>query len=298
MPIQLQKIDLEYVNFSRIEKAVKKYERLQSKAKWMKRFKYAVIGAGCAGLGMLILNQWFNTQDKAQGKAKDQTAAEKQSDSQDLEKEYKVLGIKQLAENGTMAGRIKNGALGGISLIAGSVVMVSFWKIIENGGNTYNDYFAGIDLQDSDFYKQKNEKINGLIQRLGLFLMNDKQNFHNNDAASMKFFDLVFADVLIDHTTLVRWFEDFVGFIKCAVILNNGNDSLELACLEKDIEVLSGKLNKFTDEISIIINSPDVQERSKQINPVVDLYLNFCKQFSKFIYDCGLYLYEDDFLRK
>jgi len=114
----------------------------------------------------------------------------------------------------------------------------------------------------------------------------------------VRIFDLVFADVLIDHTTLIRWFEDIVGFIKCAVILNNGNDSLELACMEKDIEVLSGKLNQFTDEISVIVNSSNAQERLSLIDHVVESYLNFCKQFSKFIYDCGLYLYEDDFLQK
>lgn len=315
---QMQKIDLEHVNFSRIEKAVKKYESLQSKAKWAKRLKYAAIGAGCAGIGWLILNQWLKSQDKAQckssdkvgGEAKAKNPVENQPDLQtqnadkthfELKKiELEVKLLEKKLNGRTFGERIKKVAKDSVDFVIYSVIAsilaVSFWKIVNNSSDVLKDHFAGVDLQDPNFYKQKNEKINGLIQRLGLFLIDDKQNFQNKDAG-VKFFDLVFADVLIDHTTLVRWFEDIVGFIKYTVILSNGNDSLELACLENDIEVLAGKLDQFTDEISTVINSPNNQERSKLIAPAVELYLNFCKQFSKFIYDCGLYLYEDDFLR-
>jgi len=32
---------------------------------------------------------------------------------------------------------------------------MTFWKIFNNSGDLVKDYFAGIDLQDADFYNKK-----------------------------------------------------------------------------------------------------------------------------------------------
>lgn len=299
LPDQVQKINLEYVNFSRIEKAVKKYEHLQSKVKWVKRLKYAAIGAGCAGVVALLLNQYFETQVKVEGEEEKTASQMSGEEGAKLDMRCKVAKVKRAEEylkSRTLGGKIKDEASDVVSFIAVSVLGAILWKIIDEGSSSFNDYFIGPDLQDSAFYKQKNERINILIQRIGFFLM--QKGHPDKGEVSTKFLDLILADILIDHTALIRWFEDLVGFIKCAIILNTGPDSVELECFVKDVEVLSKKLNQFTDGLSIVINSQDVQERSNFTGLAVESYMNFCRQLSKFIYDCGLYLYEDDFLQK
>ncbi len=298
-----QKIVLEHVDFSRIDKSFKKYEQLQSQATWIKRFKYLAIGAGCTGLGFLIFNNYSNTQPNP----KNNQSHEDKLDDKELDIEIKKVELKKLRllinrlekenqEKTFFINRVKKGSLKALDFVIYTAIAASIWTIINKSGNALKNQFGGIDL-DSSFYKQKNAKINDLIKQLGIFLVQHEQN--SKDEHASKFFDLMFADILINHSTLVRWFEDFVGFIKCMVISDTGRDSIEVACLEKDILSLSANLNQFTDKISCILNScTDAQEHSILVEQATTSYLAFCKQFSKFIYDCGLYLYEEDFLQE
>lgn len=309
---QPQKVDWEYVNFSRINKAVKKYEKLQSKAKWIKCLKYFAIGSGCTVLGILILKYFFTTQDKPKNKI-DTPMPEKEFNEKDanilkIQMELKEIAsrinrqdkeasyISKKQEENFFIKRIKKGSLKALQFVIYTAVAASLWAIINKSGNLLDTQFGGIDL-DSDFYKQKGSKINELIKQLGIFLVQHEQKAQ--DLRASKFFDLMFADILINHTSLIRWFEDLIGFIKCMVISSNGRDSLEAACLEKDILSLSKNLNQFTDKISCVFNScSDAQEHSNLVGQATTSYLSFCRQFSKFIYDCGLYLYEENFLQE
>jgi len=296
---QSQKVVLEYVDFSRIDKAVKKYEHLQSQAEWIKRLKYFAIGAGCTGLGILIFNHYFMAQGKVKSSEADTTTPEIVHTPESIKAQKDVLKTAQLEKEAwekTLPGRAKKDALSALDVVVFTAVSTSVWSIINKSGDTLKNQFSGIDL-DSNFYKQKNTKLNDLIKQLGIFLVQHEQNSKGENAS--KFFDLMFADILINHTTLVRWVEDLIGFIKCMVISETGQDSLEIACLEKDILSLATNLNLFTDKISCILNScTDAQEHSNLVNQATTSYLAFCKQFSKFIYDCGLYLYEEDFLQE
>ncbi len=312
-----EKVVLEYVDFSRIDKAVKKYERLQSKAKWIKRLKYLAISAGCVGVGILIWNYFFKTQNKPKSNqlsAISTNAISKYDElnEKDLDVETKKLGCKEAElrinrleredqankESNAAIGRIKKGSLKALQFVIYTAITASIWTIINKSKDTLENQFnfGGINL-DSEFYKQKSAKLNGLIKQLGSFLVQHEQR--TQDEHTIKFFDLMFADILINHTTLIRWFEDLIGFIKCMIILNTGHDRLEVACLEKDIISLSTSINQFTDKISNIFNScSDSQQHANLVDQATTSYLSFCKQFSKFIYDCGLYLYEEDFLQE
>ena len=300
---QPQKVVLEYVDFSRIDKALKKYEQLQSQATWINRFKYLAIGAGCSGLGFLIFNNYSNTQNSP----KNNQAHEDKFDEKELDIEIKKVEFKKLRllinrlekedkEKTFFINRVKKGSLKALDFVIYTAIATSIWAILNKSGNALKTHFGETDL-GPNFYKQKNAMLNNLIKQLGIFLMQHEQNSKGEHAS--KFFDLMFADILINHTTLIRWFEDLIGFIKCMVISGTGRDSLEIACLEKDILSLSEKLNQFTDKISCIFNScTDTQEHSILMDQATTSYLAFCKQFSKFIYDCGLYLYEEDFLQE
>ncbi len=295
---QSQKVVLEYVDFSRIDKAVKKYERLQSQAKWIKRLKYLAIGAGCTGLGILILNHYLMAKDKTEN-SKASVAPNEKPSREELKAKKDALFIAQLEKEAlekTPTGRVKKDALSALDIVVFTAVSASVWALINKSGDVLKTQFVGTNL-DSNFYKQKNAKLNNLIKQLGIFLMQHEENSKGEHAS--RFFDLMFADILINHTTLIRWVEDLIGFIKCMVIASNGHDSLEIACLDKDILSLSEKLNQFTDKISCIFNScTDTQEHADLVDQATSSYLIFCKQFSKFIYDCGLYLYEEDFLQE
>lgn len=293
---QSRKVALGYVDFSRIEKAVKKYERLQFQSTWIKYFKYFVIGAGCTGIGLLICKSYFTTQDKPKVIQEDTPnqgpIAYKDSELTKVKLQWKIEQLKK----GSWNGRLKEASLNALDIVVFSAVSASVWAIINKGGNALKKHFGEIDLGPK-FYKHKNVILNNLIKQLGVFLVQHKLN--SKDEHASKFFDLLFADILINHTTLVCWFEDLVGFIKCMVISGTGHNSVEVACLEKDIVSLSANLNQFTDKISCILNScTDTQEYSILIEQATTSYLAFCKQFSKFIYDCGLYLYEEDFLQE
>lgn len=300
---QSQKVVLEYVDFSRIDKAVKKYEHLQSQATWIKRFKYLAIGAGCAGLGFLIFNNYSNTQtSKKKNPSNEDKLDEKELDTEIKRAILKKFNLfmekieKENQEKTFFINRVKKTSLKSLDFIIYTIIAASILTIINKSGNAFKDKFGGIDL-DSNFYKQKNAKINDLIKQMGVFLIQHEQN--SKDEHASKFFDLMFADILINHTMLVRWVEDLIGFIKCMVISGTERNSIEVACLEKDILSLSTNLNQFTDKISCILNScTDAQEHSNLVNQATTSYLAFCKQFSKFIYDCGLYLYEEDFLQE
>ncbi len=104
--------------------------------------------------------------------------------------------------------------------------------------------------------------------------------------------------MLLGHTTLVRWFEDIIGFIKCAVILDAGAESPEVANLQNEVIALSCGLNKFSDDLAVVINYTGGGDRVVLLEQAASRYLVFCKHFSKFIYDYGFYLYEQDFLHK
>lgn len=295
---QSQELVLEYVEFSRIDKAVKKYTHLQSQANWIKRLKYFAIGAGCAGLGALIFNHYFMAQSKTEN-SDPSTNSKEMPSQEDLKIKKDALFIAQLEKEileKTLAGRAKKDALSALDIVIFTAVSASLWAIINKGGDLLKNQFMGIDL-DANFYKQKNAKLNDLIKQFGMFLVQHEQNTNGEHAS--KFFDLMFADILINHTTLVRWFEDLIGFIKCMVIANSGRDSIEVACLEKDILSISINLNQFTDKISYVFNScSNAKEHADLVNQATASYLVFCKQFSKFIYDCGMYLYEEDFLQE
>ncbi|MFH1254046.1 MAG: hypothetical protein V1646_01285 [bacterium] len=291
---QSQKVVLEYVDFSRIDKAVKKYAHLQSQAEWIKRLKYFAIGAGCTGLGLLIFKHYFSTQDKPND-SQNLSAAKNVPQKPDRDSVNELIR-DELLKRASWNGRFREASLSALDIVIFTAVSTSVWAIINKSGELLKNQFIGIDL-DSNFYKQKNAKLNNLIKQLGIFLMQHEQDSKGEHAS--KFFDLMFADILINHTTLIRWFEDLIGFIKCMVISATGRDSLEVACLEKDILSLSASLNQFTDKISCIFNScTDIQEHSMLVDQATTSYLVFCKQFSKFIYDCGLYLYEEDFLQE
>lgn len=290
------RVKLEYVNFSRIESAVKKYEHLQNKAKWMSRLKYAAIGGGVAGIAaMFIFNRSLVDDGGSSGPKVDNPSPDDiRAKSKQIDLEMKQQERKEQAD-GIIKKASSKALEYAIFTVISSVLSVSFWSIYNRGSDFLSEKFGGIDPRDSEFYKQKHAQVDSLMKHLGSLMLQHDQHF-NHELAS-KYFDLMFADVLIDHTTLVRWVEDIIGFIKCAVILSAGADSIEVECLQKDVVVLSSNLNRFTDDLSEVVNFSENSDRAELIKQTLDKYLVFCKQFSKFIYDCGLYLYEQDFLQ-
>lgn len=294
---EYSKISLECVNFNRMEKAVKKYAQLQSNAKWMKRLKYAGIGAGCAGVAALLLKFWFASAHVTPAKQEKDSSSSK-FDEHELAKrtlEHLIKTLEAEEKRKTFKGGLRKSIDDSIYFVIGTIFVGVVFAIINKSYNALNCYFDGLDPQDPEIYKQKHDNINVLIKRLGSFLFQHKHDLDTNFSED-SLFDLKFADILINHTMLVRWFEDFIGFIKCAVISVVGDDSLELVCLEKDIIVLSQLLDIFTDKASLFINSTE-EDRGNLLKQVSESYMIFCKQFSKFIYDCGFYLYDQDFLR-
>jgi hypothetical protein len=293
MPEQdLGKINLEYVNFHRIEYAVKKYERLHNKFKWNTWLKYSAIGIGCAGITAFVVSNVTAKPIAAGGVAQ---KPEHTISKEELEIKRAALEVECL-EKKAHKGSISGIALNVLKFGFYTAISTTFWAFFNKGSSFLSENFGGLDLQDSELYKQKHDKINGLMKHLGISLLQyEKDTDVRVDAEG---FDLMFTDLLLDHTTLVRWFEDIIGFIKCAVILSEGDACNECAYLQKDIIALSNGLNRFSDDLSLIVNCAGELNRVALLEQAVNRYLVFCKQFSKFIYDYGFYLYEQDFLHK
>ncbi|KKQ32798.1 MAG: hypothetical protein US49_C0005G0017 [candidate division TM6 bacterium GW2011_GWF2_37_49] len=281
-------VKLDHVDVARIDVVAEKYSKQFSHAKRMKSLRNWGLGIGVTALiAWIVYDSYFRKHEVGEIKIIDETAKKKLEAArlQDLEEEHErnknpLKAIPFIIKTAIVLG------------IAQSLID-AFWNAAGAGSNLFHGLFSIGNVADVKSFQQKQAQIKELLIRLAtLPELNGKVVLPSTEDKVL--FEISLSDVILTHRTMIYFLEDMLGFIKFLVTLAHGKESYEFAAVTGHCALISAEFNKASDKITLIVNHDQKIDRQAFISD----FALFCRKFTKFVCDCGVNLYGQDFLQK
>lgn len=280
-------VKLDHVDIARIDAVAEKYIKQFSHAKKVKSFRNWGLGISAAVLvAWIVWDSYFREPDLA--KCKEDANAKIKVNNVKIEE---ILEARERERNPLKAipYLIKTGIVLGIA----EAVIKAIWDAAGASSTTIQVLWSMDNINDVKFFHQKQAQIKELLVRLAtLPELNGKQPVPSNEDKVL--FEISLSDVILTHRTMIHFLEDMLGFIKFLVTLAHGKESYEFAAVTGHCALISTEFNKASDKITLIVNHD--QKIDKQA--FMSDFALFCRKFTKFVCDCGVSLYGQDFLQK
>ena len=277
-------VKLDHVDVKRIDVMAENYSKQFSHAKRMKILRNWGLGISATALvGYIVWDSYIREHEPVKGGAKINEAKELLTSGRFSE----FFRKKSLFEN------VMDNVKAAIVLsISGAMVKV-LWDVAGAGSSAVQGLWAMDDVNDVKSFQQKQAQIKELLIRLAtLPELNGKVALPS--AEDKVLFEISLSDVILTHRTMIHFLEDMLGFIKFLVTLAHGKESYEFAAVTGHCALISAEFNKASDKITLIVNHDQKVDRQAFITD----FALFCRKFTKFVCDCGVNLYGQDFLQK
>lgn len=282
---------LELVNNDNINAKAEKYYKKFCRAKNIKMLTYAALGiAAVGGTAWFIHDQYYknNKPDNVGGKPAD--TKEKISEEKLAIAYYKalVLGrkfsfLKNLSDN------VQVGIIAGLV----TVILGVCSDVVGVGKSAFKGFVAGGNIDNVKIFQEKFAKIKELMLMLAS-MPNSQLEQITLECPDRVLFELGLNDLHITHRVMVNFIEDLFAFIKFLMMLRNDKDEFEMTFINNGCISLVSDFNNISKEISLIIN----RNKSANRQAFAAAYAVFCRNFTKFVCDCGVSLYGQDFLQR
>ncbi|MFH0898603.1 MAG: hypothetical protein V1855_03415 [bacterium] len=293
------KLCLDRVDINRIEKLEQVYGKLSSRSKKVKIAAFATTGVATATASLLLLKFLLMDDKKVVDNAK---SGIKTDSSKDEIKAAKIRFFQKMyseeQERRSFLGMIKSGAQNGVVLalvlsisgIVGVVMSGALTKAVELFNGKLGEFAMPLELEEYLFKVERTKIALDRVLQSTAGLKKGEMQIQSDVVAGAEDF-VIRTDLMLNHSILVRSFEDLLAFVRQAIIAEYGKGSENYAKASAQCLSLIEQLNAFAAAMS------DPNDAASQSEVVQTCLADFFNLYINFTYDNGVCLYEKNFLR-